>query len=188
MRSELNWPARLKIVQGIARGLGYLHTELASCDLPHGNLKSSNILLNPDNEPLLAEFGFSPLANPSVVGQALIAYKAPEVTESGVSPKCDVYCLGLVILEILTGKYPHQYVNNGTGGIDLAQWAETTISEGEECEILDPEIASSSNSLGEMKQLLHIGALCAASNPMQRLELREAIQRIEMIKLESTAA
>ncbi|KAF2300936.1 hypothetical protein GH714_018435 [Hevea brasiliensis] len=87
--AELNWPDRLKIVEGIARGLDYLHTELATCDLPHGNLKSSNVLLSPDNEPLLSEFGFSPLINPSIVGQALIAHKAPEAAQFGVSPKCD---------------------------------------------------------------------------------------------------
>ncbi|KAF2323639.1 hypothetical protein GH714_036433 [Hevea brasiliensis] len=129
---------------------------------------------------LLHDFGYNTLANPSVVGQALIAYKAPEATQFGVSPKCDVYCLGLIILEILTGKYPSQYLNNGKGGIDLVQWAETKISEGKEYDMLDPEIASSSNSVGEMRQLIHIGALCAASNPVQRLDLREAIQRIEM--------
>lgn len=184
---ELNWPDRLKIVQGIARGLGYLHTELASYDLPHGNLKSSNVLLTPDNEPLLSEYGFSPLTNPSVIGQAQIAYKAPEIAKFGISPKCDVYCLGLIILEILTGKYPCQYINNDKEGIDLVQFVEPAISAGKECEILDPGIASSSNSLGDMKQLLHIGVHCAANNPTQRLDLREAIRRIESIKLEITA-
>ncbi|KAF2323585.1 hypothetical protein GH714_036227 [Hevea brasiliensis] len=153
--SELNWPTRLKIVQGIARGLGYLHTELASCALPHGNLKSSNVLLSPDNEPLLSDFGYNTLANPSVVGQALLPIRPQKL--------------------------------HNLGGIDLVQWAETKISEGKEYDMLDPEIASSSNSVGEMRQLIHIGALCAASNPVQRLDLREAIQRIEMIKLESVA-
>ncbi|KAE8667140.1 hypothetical protein F3Y22_tig00112443pilonHSYRG00103 [Hibiscus syriacus] len=43
---ELDWPARLKIVQGIARGLD-LHMELSSFEVPHGNLKSSNVLLGP---------------------------------------------------------------------------------------------------------------------------------------------
>lgn len=180
--AELDWPVRFKIVQGIAKGLGYLHTEFASSDLPHGNLKSSNVLLSPSNEPLLSEFGFNPLINPSVAAQALFAYKAPEAAQYGVSAKCDVYCLGIIILEILTGKFPSQYLSNSKGGIDVVQWVKSTISEGRESELLDPEIASSSNSVGQMKQLLHIGAACAESDPVQRLDMREAIQRIEEIQ------
>ncbi|KAE9595885.1 putative protein kinase RLK-Pelle-LRR-III family [Lupinus albus] len=38
--AELDWPARLKIIKGIAEGMRYLHTELASSDLPHGNLNN----------------------------------------------------------------------------------------------------------------------------------------------------
>ncbi|KDP40674.1 hypothetical protein JCGZ_24673 [Jatropha curcas] len=185
--ASLNWAARLKIVKGIAKGLGYIHTELTSCDLPHGNLKSSNVLIGPDNEPLLSEFGFSPLISPTVKEQALFAYKAPEVAQDGLSPQCDVYCLGVIILEIMTGKCPSQCLNNDKEGIDLVQWVETAISEGNETELLDPEIAGSTNSVEEMRKLLVIGALCAERNPTKRLDLREAIKRIEEIKLESVA-
>ena len=146
--AELDWPARLKIVQGIAKGMGYLHTEFASYDLPHGNLKSSNVLLGPDYEPLLVDYGFSPLVNPANLAQALCAYKAPEAVNGQISPKCDVYCLGVVILEILTGKFPCQYLNHGKGGTDVVQWVASAISEGRESELLDPEIANDRNSLG----------------------------------------
>jgi serine/threonine protein kinase len=78
--------------------LGYLHTELAPSNLPHGNLKSSNVFLSNDNEPLLSEFGLSPLISPPMLAQALFGYEAPEAAEFGVSPKCDVYCLGIIIL------------------------------------------------------------------------------------------
>lgn len=186
---ELNWSARLKIVQGIAKGLGYLHSELASFDLPHGNLKSSNVLLGPEYEPLISDFGFSPLINPASVSQAMFAYKAPEFTRHGqVSPKSDVYCLGIIILEILTGKFPSQYLDTGKGGTDVAQWVTSAISEGRDlAELLDPEIAnvtSSRNSLGEMKRLLHIGAACTESDPERRLSTMEAIRRIEEIPAE----
>ncbi|XP_027337336.1 pollen receptor-like kinase 3 [Abrus precatorius] len=180
--AELDWPARLNIVQGIAEGMRYLLTNFASSDLPHGNLKSSNILLGPDYDPLLVDYGFSHMANPSSVAQTLFAYKAPEAAQGQISPSCDVYCLGVVILEILTGKYPSQYLSNGKGGTDVVQWVATAISEGREAELLDPEIASSRNSLGEMVQLLHIGAACTQSNPQERLDMVEGIRRIEEIK------
>ncbi|KAI4329063.1 hypothetical protein L6164_021367 [Bauhinia variegata] len=183
--AELDWPARLKIIQGIANGMRYLHTELASSDLPHGNLKSSNILLGPDYEPLLVDYGLSNMINSANLTQALFASKAPEAAHSGkVSPKCDVYCLGVVILEMLTGKFPSQYLNNGKGGTDVVQWVASAISERRETELLDPGIASSKNSLSQMRKLLHIGAACTASDPEQRLDTTEAVKRIEEVRTE----
>ncbi|CAA2972466.1 pollen receptor-like kinase 3 [Olea europaea subsp. europaea] len=183
--AELNWPVRLMIVQGIARGLGYLHAELASLELPHGNLKSSNVLLTATYEPLLTDYGFCSLINSTQGSQVLVAYKSPEaVLQHPVSPKSDVYCLGIIIFEILTGKFPSQYHNNGKGGVDLVQWVKSAIAEGREGELYDPDIASSKNSLGEMEQLLHIGAACTENNPEQRLDIPEAIRRIEGIPIE----
>ncbi|KAH7547059.1 hypothetical protein FEM48_Zijuj01G0266900 [Ziziphus jujuba var. spinosa] len=182
---ELNWPARLRIVQGIAKGLAYLYTEFASSDLPHGNLKSSNVLLGPDYEPLISDFGFSPLINSANLSQALFAYKSPEAIQFGkVSRKSDVYCLGIVILEILTGKFPSQYLGNGKGGTDIVQWVASAISEGRGTELLDPEISSSKNSLGEMEKLLIVGSACAESDPERRLEMMEAIRRIQEVQVE----
>ncbi|KAJ7003286.1 pollen receptor-like kinase 3 [Populus alba x Populus x berolinensis] len=181
--AELSWSVRLKIVQGIAKGLGYLHTELAPSNLPHGNLKSSNVFLSNDNEPLLSEFGLSPLISPPLLAQALFGYEAPEAAEFGVSPKCDVYCLGIIILEILSGKLPSQYLNNARGGTDVVQWVESAISDGRETDFLDPEIESSKNSRCQ-KQLLGIGAACVKRNPEQRLDITQAIQLIQEIELE----
>ncbi|KAL5147820.1 Pollen receptor-like kinase 6 [Glycine soja] len=182
---KLHWPARLKIVRGIAQGMHYLYTVLGSSDLPHEYLKSINVLLGPDNEPMLVDYGFSHMVNPSTIAQTLFAYKAPDVAQQGqVSRNCVVYCLGVVIIEILIGRFPSQYLSNGKGGADVVQWVETAISEGRESEVLDPEIAGSRNWLGEMEQLLHIGATCTESNPQRRLDMAEAVRRIMEIKFE----
>ncbi|KAF8401115.1 hypothetical protein HHK36_014419 [Tetracentron sinense] len=182
--AELDWAARLKIVQGIARGMDYLHAELASSDLPHGNLKSGNVLLGSNYEPLLVDYGFSPLVTPIQATQTMFAYKSPEYAQfQRVSPKCDVYCLGIIILEILTGKFPSQYLNNGNGGTDVVQWVLSAISDKRESELFDPEIADFTNSLGEMERLLYIGAACTDSNPEKQLDMREATRRIEEIQV-----
>ncbi|KAK6128058.1 hypothetical protein DH2020_038186 [Rehmannia glutinosa] len=178
--AQLNWPTRLKIIQGIARGLAYLHTQLSSLDLPHGNLKSSNILLTPDYDPLLVDYGFSSFISSTQASQALIAYKSPEATlDHDISPKCDVYCLGLVILEILTGKFPCQYLNNGEGGTDIVQWVRSAIVEGKEVDMFDPDIECNKSFIGEMEQILHIGAACTENSPDKRLDVTEAVRRIE---------
>ncbi|KAK6153556.1 hypothetical protein DH2020_013195 [Rehmannia glutinosa] len=178
--AQLNWPTRLKIIQGIARGLAYLHTQLSSLDLPHGNLKSSNILLTPDYDPLLVDYGFSSFISSTQASQALIAYKSPEATlDHDISPKCDVYCLGLVVLEILTGKFPCQYLNNGEGGTDIVQWVRSAIVEGKEVDLFDPDIECTKSFIGEMEQILHIGAACTENSPDKRLDVTEAVRRIE---------
>lgn len=161
----------------------YLHKKLSASDLPHGNLKSSNVLLGPDYEPLLMDYGFIHLVNPSNFVNTLFAYRAPEASQHNqISPRCDVYCLGVVILEIITGKYPSQYLSNGKGGTDLVQWVASAVSEGRELELLDPEIASKRNSLDNIKQLVYIGAACTESNPQKRLDMMEATRRIKEIK------
>ncbi|KAF5458710.1 hypothetical protein F2P56_022723 [Juglans regia] len=181
--ADLNWPTRLKIIQGIARGMGFLHTAFPSYDLPHGNLKSSNVFLRDDYEPLLNDYCFNSLATPPIAAQALFAYKSPDYIQfQRVSPKSDVYCLGIIILEVLTGKFPSYYLSNGKGGTDVVQWVLTAISEERVHEVLDPEIVSNTSSINHMVQLLNIGVTCIESNPKQRLNMGEAIKRIEEIQ------
>lgn len=183
--SDLNWPIRLKIVKGIARGLGFLYKEFSSEDLPHGNLKSSNVLLTDNYEALLSDFAFHPLMNHSYAVQTMFAYKTPDyVTYQRVTQKTDVYCLGIIVLEVITGKFPSQYHSNGKGGTDVVHWVLTAISDRREAELIDPELKSShSNSLNQMLQLLQIGAACTESNPDQRLNMKEAIRRIEEVQV-----
>ena len=182
--NELTWPIRLKIAKGIARGLNFLYTEFSTYDLPHGNLKSSNILLTDDYEPLLSDYAFQPLINPSIAVQSMFAYKTPDyIQNQKLSQKADVYCLGIIILEIITGKFPSQYHSNGKGGTDVVQWVLTAISERREAELIDPELQNNANSMNNMLQLLLIGAACTESNPEQRIHMKEAIRRIEEVQL-----
>ena len=165
--------------------MGFLHSEFPSYELPHGNLKSSNVLLNLNYDPLLSDYAMYPLINNTQTAQAMFAFKSPEsVLHQQVSPKSDVYCLGILILEILTGKFPSQYLNNKKGGTDVVQWVRTAVSEKRMSELIDPEIAgASAASLEQMERLLHIGAACTESDQDKRLDMKEAIRRIEEIQV-----
>ncbi|KAL8056024.1 hypothetical protein ABFX02_04G092700 [Erythranthe guttata] len=185
--AELTWPVRLKIIKGIARGLGYLHNQLSSLDLPHGDLKSSNVILTDEYEPLIVDYGFCSLISGARAAQTLTAFKSPEaLVDRYISPKCDVYCLGVVILEIITGKFPSFYLNRGEhGGIDIVQWVQSAVSERKEEDLFDPDIEISDKDwLGEMKKVLHIGAACTESKPELRLDLTEAVRRIECLRVD----
>lgn len=76
--AALDWPMRLKVAVGVARGTAFLHTELAGNEVPHGNLKSANVLLALDFEPLLVDFSFSGLISHMQSQQSMFAHRAPE--------------------------------------------------------------------------------------------------------------
>ncbi|KAL4320094.1 hypothetical protein GQ457_18G001680 [Hibiscus cannabinus] len=182
--ARLNWQNRLKIIKGIAEGLGYIHTQLATYVVPHGNLKTSNVLLTETYDPLLTNYGFHPFINSDRVAQRLFAYKSLECLQNQqhVSPKSDVYCLGLVILETVTGKYPSQYMIDGVGGIDIVQWAQSSISADHVDELIDPELlASGPASINQMLTIIRIGVACTKSNLDRRLSLNEAICKIQEV-------
>ncbi|KAL5196927.1 hypothetical protein ABZP36_000439 [Zizania latifolia] len=56
--AQLNWPKRLRIIDGIAQGILYLHNHSRLC-VVHRDLKASNILLDSDMTPKISDFGMA---------------------------------------------------------------------------------------------------------------------------------
>ncbi|KAK4394964.1 Pollen receptor-like kinase [Sesamum angolense] len=174
----LNWPNRLKIIKGVTKGLVYLHNELPSLSVPHGHLKSSNVLLDKDLKPLLMDYTLAPVVNPNQVHQILVAYKSPEYAQHGrTSKKTDVWCLGILILEILTGKFLAQ-----GSTADLTAWINAIVGE-ERAKVFDKEMEiSTESSRAEMEKLLQIGIACCQEDPEKRWDLEEAVHKIEQVQ------
>lgn len=180
----LDWPTRLKIVKGVARGLAYLYDELPVLTLPHGHLKSSNVLLNDTFQPLLTDYALVPVMNSAHATQVMVAYKSPEVAQFGhPSKKSDVWSLGILILEILTGKFPANFLHKGSSGsTDLATWVGLVMEEEWNSEVFDCDMRDTENGQGEIQKLLKIGLECCEEIVEKRMEMREAVERIEELK------
>uniref|UniRef100_A0A0E0L8Z6 non-specific serine/threonine protein kinase n=1 Tax=Oryza punctata TaxID=4537 RepID=A0A0E0L8Z6_ORYPU len=181
--AALDWPMRLKVAVGVVRGTAFLHGELAGHEVPHGNLKSANILLAPDFEPLLVDFGYSGLINHMQSPNSMIAHRAPECAAGHpVSAKADVYCLGIVLLELLTGKFPSQYLQNAKGGTDLVMWATSAIADGYERDLFDQAIMSAWKfALPDMTRLMRVAVDCVEMDVDKRPDMKVAAARVEEV-------
>lgn len=91
----VDWLTRVRIAIGAAKGLAYLHAQGGS-NFVHGNIKSSNVLLNRDREACISDFGLTQLLNGSPSSK-VVGYRAPEVKGTGKPTlKSDVYSFGVV--------------------------------------------------------------------------------------------
>ncbi|CAK7329176.1 unnamed protein product [Dovyalis caffra] len=132
---SLSLDDRLRIAVNSARCLNYLHNERA---IPHGNLKSTNILLEPPNmNPLLTDYSLHRILTSAgtaeqVLNAGALGYRPPEFASSSKpcpSLKSDVYAFGVILLELLTGKSSLDIVSADQGVVDLTDWVKL-LSEG----------------------------------------------------------
>lgn len=180
----LDWPTRLMIIKGVARGIGYLYKEFPGLPVPHGHLKSSNVLLDHNLNPLLAEYALIPVINKDHAHKLMAAYKSPEFSQTGrTSKKTDVWSLGILIFEMLTGKFPANYLQQGKrANADLASWVNSVVREEWTGEVFDKDMKGTKNGEGEMLKLLKIGMCCCESSVEGRWDWREAVDKIDELQ------
>ncbi|KAH9291421.1 hypothetical protein KI387_043388, partial [Taxus chinensis] len=178
----LNYAIRFKIALGTAKGLSYLHHD-CSPPIVHRDIKPTNILLDDEMVPHIADFGIAKILDKimpmgytvsSIPGS--IGYIAPEYGYANqVTEKSDVYSFGIVLLELLTGKQP--VAAEFGEGMDIVRWVAAKLRAGKGLQqILDSRIQWGSEK--HMLFLLRIGLLCTNKFPRNRPSMKEVVKML----------
>lgn len=155
-------------------GLVYIHQNPS---LVHGNLKSSNVLLGPDFESCLTDYGLRDLHDPQDTSAASLFYKAPECRDSrkATTQPSDVYSFGVLLLELLTGKTSSFHEH----GSDISRWVRVVRE-------ADTESGEELNSSEEkLEALLSIATACVAIQPEKRPAMREVLKMVKDARAEA---
>ncbi|XP_054825146.1 G-type lectin S-receptor-like serine/threonine-protein kinase CES101 isoform X1 [Prosopis cineraria] len=181
-RAALNWKIRVMIIEGISQGLLYLHQH-SRLRIIHRDLKTSNILLDIDMNPKISDFGMARIFKENefiaktnrIVGT--YGYMSPEYAMDGIfSIKSDVFSLGVIILEILSGKRNSSFYEVNKP-LNLIQYAWDLWQNGVGLELMDP-ILSKSCSNQQFLRFIQISLLCVEESPANRPTTSEVISMI----------
>ncbi|KAH0651447.1 hypothetical protein KY285_031571 [Solanum tuberosum] len=171
-KASLAWKNRFEIAMGISRGLLYLHQD-SGLRIIHRDLKTSNILLDSDMNAKISDFGLAKIfGGDQVEGKTkrvigTYGYMSPEYAVDGkYSVKSDVFSIGVIILEIVSGrknrKFCHLEHHHNLLGHAWLLW-----SEGNALELID-ECIKESFSESQVLRCIQVGLLCVQKLPEDR--------------------
>ncbi|PVH65846.1 hypothetical protein PAHAL_1G088800 [Panicum hallii] len=172
-RQQLHWFLRIQIIFEVSCGLAFLHARNPE-PIVHRDLKPANILLDRNYVGKIGDVGFAKLLSDLVpdwqteyretIVAGTLYYMDPEYQQTGtVRPKSDVFALGVIMLQLLTGRRP-----NG-----LIVSAENAVRNGRLRDILDK--SQSDWPADEAEMFAKLGLKCTALKCRDRPDLESEV-------------
>ncbi|CAM6113707.1 unnamed protein product [Calypogeia fissa] len=182
---QLSWRVRFKIALGTAHGLAHLHHGCTP-QLIHYDVKSSNVLLDEEFEARLSDYSLAkllPKLDSYVMSskmQSALGYMAPEFACQSlkITEKCDVYGFGVLLLELVTGRRPVEYMEDDV--VILCDFVRALLDEGRALTCVDPKLHLFPED--EVLPIIKLGLICTSQVPSNRPSMAEVVQILELIR------
>ncbi|CAN6312399.1 unnamed protein product [Urochloa humidicola] len=179
----LSWSTRLNIAVGAAKGLAFLHD--AEKPVIYRDFKTSNILLDPDYEAKLSDFGLAkdgPEGDDTHVSTRVMGthgYAAPEYILTGhLTAKSDVYSFGVVLLEILSGRRAVDKTrpSRERNLVDhMRSWLKDPQKLGR---VMDPDLEGKYSQAAAHRAAL-VAYQCLSGSPKNRPDMSKVVEDLE---------
>ncbi|CAL9180328.1 unnamed protein product [Musa hybrid cultivar] len=182
----LSWNLRMKIALGAAKGLAFLHSDMAK--VIYRDFKTSNVLLDSNYEAKLSDFGLAkdgPTDDKSHVSTRIMGtygYAAPEYLATGhLTTKSDVYSFGVVLLEMLSGRRALDK-NRPTGEHNLVEWARPYLASKRKIfRVLDARLERQYSPVGAQKAAV-LSFQCLSLEASYRPTMDQVVAALEELQ------
>ncbi|WCJ21698.1 Protein kinase superfamily protein [Euphorbia peplus] len=187
--AKMDWPVRLKVAIGAARGLAYLHSSGAvGIPIVHRDFKSTNILLSANFDAKISDFGLAKLMPEGqdmfVTARVLgtFGYFDPEYTSTGkLTLQSDVYAFGVVLLELLTGRRAVD-LSQGPNDQNLVLQVRNILNDRKKLrKIIDPDLSRNSFTMESIAMFAHLASRCVRIESSERPSMIECVKELQMI-------